>query len=67
MTLDLNNEDPRIVERYGKGDPANRDDGAGLARPLSDRTDDPTEPDLAEIDQNDAWPRALGDQRDRRG
>ena len=25
--LDLQNEDPRIVERYGKGDPKNRDDG----------------------------------------
>ncbi len=25
--LDLKNEDPRIVERYGKGDPRNRDDG----------------------------------------
>jgi hypothetical protein len=25
--LDLANEDPRTVERYGKGDPANRDDG----------------------------------------
>jgi hypothetical protein len=25
--LDLNNEDPRTVERYGKGDPHNRDDG----------------------------------------
>lgn len=25
--LDLNNEDPRTVERYGKGDPRNRDDG----------------------------------------
>ncbi|HWE01006.1 MAG TPA: DUF1501 domain-containing protein [Tepidisphaeraceae bacterium] len=25
--LDLNNEDPRVVERYGKGDPRNRDDG----------------------------------------
>ena len=25
--LDLSNEDPRIVERYGKGDPKNRDDG----------------------------------------
>jgi len=25
--LDLGNEDPRTVERYGKGDPRNRDDG----------------------------------------
>ncbi|HZZ73911.1 MAG TPA: DUF1501 domain-containing protein [Pirellulales bacterium] len=25
--LDLSKEDPRIVERYGKGDPKNRDDG----------------------------------------
>ena len=25
--LDLENEDPRLVERYGKGDPKNRDDG----------------------------------------
>ncbi|MFN0068873.1 MAG: DUF1501 domain-containing protein [Limisphaerales bacterium] len=25
--LDLANEDPRVVERYGKGDPKNRDDG----------------------------------------
>lgn len=25
--LDLKNEDPKIVERYGKGDPRNRDDG----------------------------------------
>jgi len=25
--LDLTNEDPRVVERYGKGDPKNRDDG----------------------------------------
>ncbi|MFM8360919.1 MAG: DUF1501 domain-containing protein [Verrucomicrobiota bacterium] len=25
--LDLKNEDPRVVERYGKGDPKNRDDG----------------------------------------
>jgi hypothetical protein len=25
--LDLKNEDPRTLERYGKGDPANRDDG----------------------------------------
>src|SRR6058998_108558 len=25
--LDLQKEDPRIVERYGKGDPKNRDDG----------------------------------------
>ena len=25
--LDLANEDPRLVERYGKGDPKNRDDG----------------------------------------
>jgi len=25
--LDLSNEDPRTVERYGKGDPHNRDDG----------------------------------------
>lgn len=25
--LDLSKEDPRIVERYGKGNPANRDDG----------------------------------------
>jgi hypothetical protein len=25
--LDLNNEDPRTVERYGQGDPRNRDDG----------------------------------------
>lgn len=25
--LDLHNEDPRVVERYGKGDPRNRDDG----------------------------------------
>lgn len=25
--LDLKKEDPRIVERYGKGDPRNRDDG----------------------------------------
>ncbi len=25
--LDLTKEDPRIVERYGKGDPKNRDDG----------------------------------------
>jgi hypothetical protein len=25
--LDLRKEDPRIVERYGKGDPRNRDDG----------------------------------------
>jgi hypothetical protein len=26
--LDLKNEDPRVVERYGKGDPKYRDDGA---------------------------------------
>ena len=26
--LDLQNEDPRVVERYGKGDPRPRDDGA---------------------------------------
>ncbi len=26
--LDLKQEDPRLVERYGKGDPRNRDDGA---------------------------------------
>jgi hypothetical protein len=26
--LDLKNEDPKLVERYGKGDPKNRDDGA---------------------------------------
>jgi hypothetical protein len=26
--LDLSNEDPRLVERYGKGDPRPRDDGA---------------------------------------
>lgn len=26
--LDLSNEDPRIVERYGKGDPRPRDDGS---------------------------------------
>lgn len=25
--LDLRNEDPKLVERYGKGDPRNRDDG----------------------------------------
>ncbi len=25
--LDLTNEDPRVIERYGKGDPKNRDDG----------------------------------------
>jgi len=25
--LDLKNEDPKVVERYGKGDPRNRDDG----------------------------------------
>ncbi len=25
--LDIKNEDPKIVERYGKGDPRNRDDG----------------------------------------
>jgi len=25
--LDLKNEDPKLVERYGKGDPKNRDDG----------------------------------------
>jgi hypothetical protein len=25
--LDLKNEDPKVVERYGKGDPKNRDDG----------------------------------------
>ncbi len=25
--LDLKNEDPKLVERYGKGDPRNRDDG----------------------------------------
>lgn len=25
--LDLHNEDPKVVERYGKGDPRNRDDG----------------------------------------
>ncbi len=25
--LDVKNEDPRVVERYGKGDPRNRDDG----------------------------------------
>jgi hypothetical protein len=25
--LDLRNEDPKVVERYGKGDPRNRDDG----------------------------------------
>ena len=25
--LDISKEDPRIVERYGKGDPKNRDDG----------------------------------------
>jgi hypothetical protein len=25
--LDLSKEDPRVVERYGKGDPKNRDDG----------------------------------------
>jgi len=25
--LDLTNEDPRVVEKYGKGDPKNRDDG----------------------------------------
>jgi len=25
--LDLSKEDPRVVERYGKGNPANRDDG----------------------------------------
>ena len=25
--LDLKNEDPRVIERYGKGDPKNRDDG----------------------------------------
>lgn len=25
--LDLRNEDPRVVERYGQGDPKNRDDG----------------------------------------
>jgi len=25
--LDLTNEDPRVVEHYGKGDPKNRDDG----------------------------------------
>ena len=27
QALDLTNEDPRILERYGKGDPKNRDDG----------------------------------------
>jgi hypothetical protein len=27
QALDLTNEDPRVVERYGKGDPKNRDDG----------------------------------------
>lgn len=27
QALDLKNEDPKIVERYGKGDPRNRDDG----------------------------------------
>jgi len=26
--LDLHNEDPKVVQRYGKGDPRNRDDGA---------------------------------------
>ena len=26
--MDLSKEDPRIVQRYGKGDPKNRDDGA---------------------------------------
>lgn len=26
--LDLTKEDPKVVERYGKGDPRNRDDGA---------------------------------------
>ena len=25
--LDLKNEDPKLIERYGKGDPKNRDDG----------------------------------------
>ncbi|MBL9134569.1 MAG: DUF1501 domain-containing protein [Verrucomicrobiales bacterium] len=27
QALDLKNEDPKVVERYGKGDPRNRDDG----------------------------------------
>lgn len=25
--LDIHNEDPKVIERYGKGDPRNRDDG----------------------------------------
>ena len=25
--LDLKNEDPKVIEAYGKGDPKNRDDG----------------------------------------
>jgi hypothetical protein len=28
QALDLKNEDPKVVERYGQGDPRNRDDGA---------------------------------------
>ncbi|MDZ4817582.1 MAG: DUF1501 domain-containing protein [Planctomycetota bacterium] len=30
QALDISNEDPRVIERYGKGDPNNQDDGGPL-------------------------------------